>query len=332
MRILRRLFSQEEAEIYLHLSDKLETPQEVAKRAKQDPRKVSVILKRMAEKGLTFPKRKGDMFYYAAAPYAHGIYEHQVNTMDRDLALLFEEYMFAEKVPREPKPGEQIEGEMPLRTIPVRSSVSVSRAVATYEDVEGMIRSKDRIAVAKCVCAVQKGLVEPGCNQPLEVCLLFDFYAEYYVEMGNARAIGQEEALEILDLSEKAGLVHQSANLLDPGAICNCCRDCCGELRILRMLPNPAAFVASNYFSQVDTQLCNGCEACVDRCPMGAITIGPEEAAIIDLDKCIGCGLCVKPCPTEALILMSKPEEARQVPPPTSPFMRASEDYESSIP
>ncbi len=97
---------------------------------------------------------------------------------------------------------------MPLRTIPVRAPVSVSRAVATYEDVEGMIRSKDRIAVAKCVCAVQKGLLETGCNQPLEVCLLFDFYADYYVELGNARAIGQEEAIEILDLSEKAGLVH----------------------------------------------------------------------------------------------------------------------------
>jgi predicted transcriptional regulator len=76
IKFLKKLFSVEEAELYLHLTDKLETPQEIAKRANQDPETVAATLKRMAEKGLVFPKRDGQKYHYAAAPFAHGILEH----------------------------------------------------------------------------------------------------------------------------------------------------------------------------------------------------------------------------------------------------------------
>ncbi len=173
--------------------------------------------------------------------------------------------------------------------------------------------------------------METGCTQPLEVCLLLGFYADYYIDMGMGRRITQKEALDILELSEEAGLVHQFADSLDPGAICNCCPDCCGGLRALKMLPNPAAFIITNHFSQVDTDLCNGCETCMDRCPMDAITIEANEVANINLDRCIGCGLCLNTCPTEALTLASKPDEARREPPFTSKFMRSSQDIESTL-
>lgn len=173
--------------------------------------------------------------------------------------------------------------------------------------------------------------METGCTQPLEVCLLLGFYADYYIDLGMGRRITQEEALDILEMAEEAGLVHQFADSLDPGAICNCCPDCCGDLRMLKLIPNAAAFAISNHFSQVDPDLCNGCETCVDRCPMDAISISSEEVASINLERCIGCGLCVKTCPTEAMMLVSKPEEARREPPFTSQFMRSSQDIESTM-
>jgi electron transport complex protein RnfB len=69
---LRRLFTEEEAEIYLNLTGNLETAHQIAERAAQDPEVVAASLKRMAKKGLVFPKRTGDSYSYAAPPFAHG--------------------------------------------------------------------------------------------------------------------------------------------------------------------------------------------------------------------------------------------------------------------
>jgi uncharacterized Fe-S center protein len=51
----------------------------------------------------------------------------------------------------------------------------------------------------------------------------------------------------------------------------------------------------------VDEESCTVCEACVERCPVGAITI--EQTAIVDRGKCLGCGVCASACPTESIAL-----------------------------
>jgi len=328
---LRRLFTEEEAEIYLNLTGNLESADRIAERAAQDPEKVAATLKRMARKGLAFPKRKGDTHYYAAPPFAHGILEHQVHTIDRELAQIYEDYIWAEKLPEDSNDEQPVELSMPLRSLPVKVPVNISRPIAPYEDVKELIKKQDRIALTKCFCAVQQQLLGSTCDQPLEVCLLLGFYAEYYIEQGMGRRISQEEALEVLARAEEAGLVHQIPDSQDPGAICSCCPDCCGELRVVKMLPNPAALITCSYFCQPDPDSCNGCEICLDRCPMEAISITEDQVASINLDRCIGCGLCVNSCSEEALTLVSKPEEQRRDPPVTSRFMRSSQDIESGI-
>jgi NAD-dependent dihydropyrimidine dehydrogenase PreA subunit len=173
--------------------------------------------------------------------------------------------------------------------------------------------------------------LETGCDQPIEVCILLGFYADYYIDLKMGRQITQEEALDILEMAEEAGLVHQFADSHDPGAICNCCPDCCGGLRMLKLLPNAAELAISNHFAQVDSDLCDGCGTCVDRCSMDAISLSEDQIANINLDMCIGCGLCARACPSEALTLVSKQEEARREPPPTSRFMRSSQDIEGTL-
>jgi ferredoxin len=64
---------------------------------------------------------------------------------------------------------------------------------------------------------------------------------------------------------------------------------------------------------------------------MEAISLTEDQVASINLDRCIGCGLCINSCPEEALTLVSKPEEQCRKPPPTSRFMRSSQDIEGSI-
>lgn len=51
----------------------------------------------------------------------------------------------------------------------------------------------------------------------------------------------------------------------------------------------------------VDTDSCIACGACVDTCPVGAITV--NEHAEVSEDDCIECGACMSDCPVEALSL-----------------------------
>jgi len=92
MKILERLFTEEEAQIYLNLSMNLETAQSVAERTKQVQDHVADLLERMAEKGLIFRLRKGESAQYGAVPFVIGSYEFQLKTMDRELAQLVEQY------------------------------------------------------------------------------------------------------------------------------------------------------------------------------------------------------------------------------------------------
>lgn len=310
LKILRKLFTQEEAELFLDISLALEGADAVVKRTGRPLDKVRALLQSMAEKGLIFRMRKGDQERYAAIPFVIGSFEFQLKTLDRDLAELVEEY-FKEGFMAKAMAGSVL----PLRTVPVNRSLDVSWPVAPYEDARQIIKTKDRIALANCICRVQQGLLEKGCDKPKEVCFSFGSHADYYVEQGMGRYITQEEALAILDLSEKAGLVNQPANMINPGGMCNCCGDCCGVLRALNGMPKPAEMVMNNYTASVDPDVCTGCETCLDRCQMAAIAIGADQTAKVNPDRCIGCGLCVTTCPTEAIRLHLKPEELRAQPP-----------------
>jgi Na+-translocating ferredoxin:NAD+ oxidoreductase RNF subunit RnfB len=82
--------------------------------------------------------------------------------------------------------------------------------------------------------------------------------------------------------------------------------------------PKPAEKVLTNYYATVNADACSGCETCVDRCQMDAITIGESGVAQVNRDRCIGCGLCVTTCPSDAAALQAKPESERREPPSTA--------------
>jgi len=317
LKILEKLFTEDEAGMFLLLSPIAEAPEAVSQRTGRDLEEAASLLQRMAEKGLVFPLHEDGTVKYAALPFVPGIFEFHLGTLDRELAELFDQF-------EEEGLSEAIAEEATFkRSIPISRSVDVSYAVATYDDSRELVKKQKLIALADCMCRVQKGLLGNACDKPIDNCLLFGGFAQRYIDLNIAREIKVEEALGILERCEDAGLVALPSGIQDPGAICNCCGCCCAVLKALNRDPHPAKRLISNYRAAVDEMLCTACETCLERCQMAAVTINDDDVAEINLDRCIGCGLCVTTCPDEALHLELKPEdERREVPENNSQLSR----------
>jgi electron transport complex protein RnfB len=305
LRILRRLFTPQDAELALSLTLLAEEPRVVARRARITPEEAARRLEAMERKGLIYGvHRQGRPPRYMASQFVVGIYEYQVNNLAPDFIQEFEEYLptlfDAETWKKAPQ----------VRTIPVGEAIDARMEVMAYEKAEELVRAQDRFAVAPCICRREKRLLGEGCDKPLEACLSFGMAAEFYQRNGLGRAISKEEALQLLKQAEAAGLVLQPGNAKNALFICACCGCCCGILRSLKRYPKPASLVSSAFVAELNPETCQGCGTCAERCQMEAIRLDGGRA-VLDPDRCIGCGLCVTTCPAGSLNLRRKPESAQ---------------------
>jgi ferredoxin len=237
-----------------------------------------------------------------------GIWEFHLNDLDVGLIKDVREFM-----PYLLNQSSQLKSPQ-LRTIPVTRAIAAEQVIMPYEEARRIVSGEDKIAVAPCICRREHKMTGAGCDRPLESCLVFGVGALYYQENGLGRQIDQQEAFEILDQAEKAGLVLQPSNTQKVSNICTCCGCCCQILRNLKGLPEPANYAASNYFATIDRERCIGCGTCMDRCQMEAIETDGEVSSILR-KRCIGCGLCVTTCPEEAIRLQEKTEAQKSIPP-----------------
>jgi Pyruvate/2-oxoacid:ferredoxin oxidoreductase delta subunit len=146
------------------------------------------------------------------------------------------------------------------------------------------------------------------CDGPIEVCLQLGRGADYAIERGSGREVSKQEALDIVQESADAGLVHVTMNKKGVGyVICNCCGCCCYSFPLIISEGLPLND-PSRYRPEVDEDSCSACGECEERCWFNAILVGDEDTALVDADKCMGCGLCVPACPEEAIAMI----EARE--------------------
>ena len=300
LKILKRLFSPEQAELTMQLKQDPEEVPSIAERIKMDASELAQKLEEMAQKGLIFRTRDRDKVLYQAFQFIIGIYEFQVNHLDKEFCELFEEYL--------PYFGMSLAGvkTKQLRVVPVESALKVKPKVATYNSIRDLVREQDNIAVTECICAKEQGILGNECYKPLETCIAFGDFAQYYIDNKMGRKISADETFQLLDRAEEIGLVLQPTNTQKIAAVCCCCSCCCPYLRFSKMSDRPAEFFISYYQSTINSDLCTACGECIDRCPMAAIAEG-ETVTEIKEEYCIGCGLCVSICPDEAISLTEKP-------------------------
>jgi Pyruvate/2-oxoacid:ferredoxin oxidoreductase delta subunit len=308
IKLLKRLFTPEQAELTMKLGKEPEEVRSIAARTGIDEAELAEKLEELALKGCIFRVRDEEKRLYQAYQFLVGLYEFQLNTLDREFAQLFEEYL-----PHFAISGANIKTSQ-LRVIPLESAVEATPAVETYNRIRDLVRQQEVISIQPCICRKEQGLLGNECEKPKEVCIALRDFARFFIDNGMGKQISVDEALKILDTAEEAGLVARTTNSQKIEAICGCCSCCCPGLRFAKMAPRPADMVTSHYEARLDAEECTSCGLCADRCQMDAIRETDDVWEVVD-GRCIGCGLCVAECPVDAISMVEK--QGTEPPPAT---------------
>ena len=92
LRILKRLFTTQEAEVAQKLSMMPEPSSAIAERLDMVESDLAQMLESMSKKGLIFSLHKGGQNLYMAAQFVVGIWEYHVNDLDEELIEDCNEY------------------------------------------------------------------------------------------------------------------------------------------------------------------------------------------------------------------------------------------------
>ena len=305
IKILQHLFTAEEAELALELSALPEPAKVIHGRveSKMTLPELTKKLDEMSAKGLIHRLPIESEPLYSKMIFAVGIYEHQVHRLTPEFERDSQQYL-------EEAFGDAFHSKKTtqMRIVPVNRDIPVERNVTSYDDLRAYVEShKGPFGRMTCICRHGKELLGHKCKQTnlLDNCLTFGLGAKLMVDQGAARLISREEMLELVNAADKEGLVLQPENTKSPLFVCCCCGCCCNVLTSAKRYPNPAEYFSSNFYAQVDRDVCNACGICEVRCQMDAILMKDDKAEV-EISRCIGCALCVTTCPSGALRLHKK--------------------------
>jgi electron transport complex protein RnfB len=308
LRLLAKLFSPEEAALAANLSLTLETAANIAERTEMNQFEVSRILKRLARRGLISCRKLDKGLGFSLMPFVVGFYENQMETMDVELAQLFENYYLKAA-------SRLLSAQPPVhRVVPVNESIRNDMEIRSYESAISIINQAKSWGVIDCICRKQKALIGEPCDHPIDVCMVLGSTAGAFDQSKAVRSLTLDEAKETLLRAAKAGLVHSVNNSQDDvWYICNCCTCSCGILRGMKEVGVANVVARSAFVNFVNEELCIGCESCQSACEFDAILY--DVIANVNTSRCVGCGLCVIVCPEGALSLIRRPENEIMAPP-----------------
>ena len=297
--IFEMCLTKEEVSVLLSLPA---TPEEVATKLSVEVPKVANILRELFKKGFVVYKQVDDKPRY-------GLVSDLIDSIlpdKRDFEKFGDEFLdlWRRYLDEEFMPNFDT-SEFKLayaRVIPVEKTIPMKWGeILPYEKISEILQNAETVAVTECACRIMMR----QCDNPTDVCLLFNKFADILLERGIAKRISKEEALSIVKRCEDLGLIHQLNNSETGGYefLCNCCSCCCAILRGMIVLGKKGTTAQSRYVSSVNSELCDGCSICATRCNFKAMNI-VDSKAVVDKEKCFGCGLCAPKCPTNAIQLI----------------------------
>ncbi len=198
-----------------------------------------------------------------------------------------------------------------LHVHPVSRDV-VEGDLLPYTDWEAHIDHHEIFCVAPCQCRQKQETLNDGeraCKDehPLMTCTSFGEMAEYLIEIGVGKQLTREEARAQIQSNIDHGLVIEATHSKAGGTLCACHSDCCLFLGavVASQGKMPCLEYYSDYTLNYYKDSCLQCGACVDRCPMKAITMG-DDGYPTTSNLCVRCGQCGLVCPTKSRTLSPK--------------------------
>lgn len=198
-----------------------------------------------------------------------------------------------------------------LGVCPVSADVVEGGKVAPFRDWRGTLERNSIFGVAPCGCrnaSITTGAIEENDNyHGILHCVVVGETAQFMIDTGNASQITKEEALDLYDQGIADGFVPEMSFAEHPEVFCLCKSDTCRVLGVYRSTNGDTSKFpnASAYELSYDKDACVKCGACIDRCPMAAVSFG-DDGYVQLAPMCVGCGQCVLTCPASARILREK--------------------------
>ena len=327
IRILKLLFSPEEAELARGIPSQPTTLEVLSHKLDIPPDKLDDRLTEMAQRGLVVDLEHNGQRFFSLSPVVIGFFEFTfMRTRDdmpmAELARLFEEYFTQDdRFARSVFQGQTQVGRRLVREEALPEGAHVE--ILDWERASHIIQTASPIGVSLCPCRHELSHLGEACDKPQLVCLTLNYAADTVIRNGMAKVITTGEAMGILEQCKEAGLAQTADNVQRKVTyICNCCGCCCGMVRALKTFNIRNAIVSSNWIMEVDLSKCKGCGKCAEACPTGAIEIVEEREgrkkrrwAVRDETLCLGCGVCYSVCKFGGITM--KPRAQRVLTPET---------------
>ena len=270
------------------------------------------ILEDMAGKGLLLKHKRAGVNWYDLMTMEPGIWDHNAHRWAEPDWVEAHAYAIGTD-----KLVTWNETNVPqLMVMPVSPDV-VDGEMAPYTNWEESIRNHEVIAVMPCQCRLGKqtmGTRDPGCheNHGDNTCIFMGDFAQCVIDRGVGQQITPDECVEMVRNNIDHGLVPEMVWNKTQDVLCECCGDSCG------ILGKRGGYLAYDCQGEImkhcslydliyDKEACIQCGACVDRCTMGAISVGDDGYMVNDY-HCVRCGQCAYICPAQARKLRVSPD------------------------
>ena len=239
MKILKLLFSPEEAQLARRLPSQPKPIDEISRRLDIPQDQLCEKLTEMAHRGVVLDLEYKGTRYFALPPVIIGFFEFTfMRARDElpmaELAQLFDQYMceddkFTSSVfTQQTQVGRSLVNEESL----IEGDYV---EILDWERASHIVSSASAASVGICQCRHKASHLGKACDKPQRTCLTLNWAAESMARSGHAQPISISEAMVILEECKEAGLAQTGDNVQrNPMYICNCCGCCCGFMDAIK--------------------------------------------------------------------------------------------------